>query len=44
MNKSAVHNLDSRAPEYEEGVKKIIKKCGEDAIEILMDNANEITK
>lgn len=41
---SDCHNLDSRPPEYEEGVKTIIKKCGEDAIEILMHNANQLTK
>lgn len=41
---SDCHNLDDRAPEYEKGVKAIIKKCGEEAIETLMQNANEITK
>lgn len=41
---SDCHNLESRPPEYEEGVKTIIKKCGEEAIDILMQNANQLTK
>lgn len=41
---SDCHNLDTRAPEYEEGLKTIIKKCGEEAIDVLMENANELTK
>lgn len=41
---SDCHNLDSRAPEYEEGIKKLVKKCGEDVVDILIENANEITK
>lgn len=38
------HNLESRPPEYEEGIKAIIKKCGEEAVETLMYNANELVK
>lgn len=41
---SDCHNLDSRAPEYEEGIKVIQKKCGDEAVEILIANANELTK
>lgn len=41
---SDCHNLDSRPPCYEEGVKAIIKKCGEEQIKKLMTNANEIVK
>lgn len=41
---SDCHNLDSRAPDYEDGVNAIIKKCGVEAIEVLMSNANELTK
>lgn len=38
------HNLESRPPEYEDGIKAIIKKCGEEAVETLMYNANELVK
>jgi protein-tyrosine phosphatase len=37
---SDCHNLDSRPPEYAEGVKEIIDKCGEDKLDELMKNAN----
>ncbi|MCR5207054.1 MAG: hypothetical protein K6C14_01075 [Eubacterium sp.] len=39
---SDCHNLDSRAPEYEDGAKAIIKKCGEGALNRLINNANEL--
>lgn len=39
---SDCHNLDSRAPAYEDGINVIIKKCGEDTIKQLMHNANKL--
>ena len=33
------HNLTSRPPEYEAGVKEIIERCGKEAIEVLERNA-----
>lgn len=41
---SDCHNLDSRAPKYESGVKEIIKKCGQEAIDVLIRNANILVK
>lgn len=41
---SDCHNLDSRPPSYEEGLKIITKKCGEEAIDVLMKNANLLIK
>lgn len=41
---SDAHNLDSRPPEYEAGIKVITKKCGAEAIEALMQNANNLVK
>lgn len=41
---SDCHNLTSRAPEYEKGVKEIIKKCGKEAIDVLERNANLLIK
>lgn len=41
---SDCHNLDSRAPDYEDGVKAIIKKCGESAIKTLEQNAQLLLK
>lgn len=41
---SDCHNLTSRAPSYEEGIKAILKKCGPQAIEILEQNANQLIK
>ena len=41
---SDCHNLDSRPPAYEDGIKAIIKKSGEKAVETLMFNANQLTK
>lgn len=37
---SDCHNLDTRAPAYEDGMNVIIKKCGEDTVKQLMRNAN----
>lgn len=41
---SDCHNLDSRPPEYEKGIKAIIKKSGNEAVETLMYNANQLVK
>ncbi len=41
---SDAHNLDTRPPEYEAGVNAIIKKCGQEAIDVLMQNANNLVK
>lgn len=41
---SDCHNLTSRAPSYEDGVKAILKKCGPQAIDILEQNANLLIK
>lgn len=39
---SDCHNLTSRAPEYEKGIKEIIKKGGTEAINVLEENANRL--
>jgi len=39
---SDCHNLDSRAPNYEDGFNAIIKKCGNDTAERLIKNANNL--
>lgn len=41
---SDCHNLDSRPPEYEEGIKEIIKKSGQEAVDTLISNANILVK
>lgn len=41
---SDCHNLNSRAPEYEKGVKEIIKRCGQEAIDVLERNAGLLIK
>lgn len=41
---SDCHNLSSRPPEYTEGAKIIIEKCGREALDTLIRNANELTK
>ncbi len=41
---SDAHNLDTRPPEYEDGIKAIIKKCGQEAVDTLMENANMLVK
>ncbi len=41
---SDAHNLSSRPPEYEPGVKEIIRKCGQEAIDVLISNANQLVK
>lgn len=40
---SDCHNLSSRAPEYEVGIKEIIKKSGQEAVDVLIKNANILT-
>lgn len=40
---SDCHNLTSRSPEYENGIKEIIKKSGQEAVDILIKNANLLT-
>lgn len=37
---SDCHNMDSRPPLYEKGVKEIIKRCGQSTLEVLERNAN----
>lgn len=41
---SDCHNLDSRPPEYEDGINAIIKKCGNEAVDRLIQNANNLIK
>lgn len=41
---SDCHNLESRPPEYIAGMRAIYDKCGQDAIETLIHNANQLTK
>lgn len=41
---SDCHNMTSRPPEYEDGIKEIIKKSGQDAVDTLIHNANLLTK
>lgn len=41
---SDCHNMSSRPPEYEDGVKEIIKHSGQEAIDILIHNANQLVK
>lgn len=41
---SDCHNLSTRKPDFETGVKEIIKKCGLDAVELLERNANILAK
>lgn len=38
------HNLSSRKPDFETGVNAIIKKCGEEAVDVLERNANILAK
>jgi len=38
------HNLTSRPPEYAEGIKAIIDKCGKEAVNELIKNANNLIK
>lgn len=40
---SDCHNLSSRAPEYENGIKEIIKKSGQEAVDVLIKNVNILT-
>ena len=41
---SDCHNLDTRPPEYEDGINAIIKKCGQEAVDVLLQNANLLVK
>lgn len=41
---SDCHNLDSRSPDYEEGIKAITKKCDKKIIERLEQNAHMLIK
>lgn len=41
---SDCHNLDSRPPDYESGIKIITKKCGDEAIKLLERNASLLLK
>ena len=41
---SDCHNLTSRPPEYEDGINAIIKKCGQEAVDRLIRNANHLVK
>lgn len=41
---SDCHNLDTRPPEYEEGIKAIINECGEQTVNRLIQNANNLLK
>lgn len=41
---SDCHNLDSRPPDYEEGINEIIKKCGKEKVDELIKNANMLLK
>lgn len=41
---SDCHNLDTRPPEYENGIKIIAKKCGDEAIKVLEHNAGLLLK
>ena len=39
---SDCHNLETRPPEYEEGIRAIIKESGQEAVDILISNANAL--
>ncbi|MBR1762166.1 MAG: hypothetical protein IJ731_02220 [Eubacterium sp.] len=41
---SDCHNLDTRPPEYEAGINAIIKECGKEAVDQLINNANFLVK
>ena len=41
---SDCHNLDSRPPEYEDGINAIIKESGQEAVDTLMNNANALVR
>jgi protein-tyrosine phosphatase len=41
---SDCHNLDSRPPEYEKGVKAILKKSSQETLDKLINNANQFVK
>lgn len=39
---SDCHNISTRPPDYQAGAKEIIKKCGDEKLKELIDNANTI--
>lgn len=39
---SDCHNLDSRSPDYQAGMQVIIKKCGQSAVDTLLQKANSL--
>ncbi len=41
---SDCHNLDTRPPEYEAGINAIIKECGKETVDQLINNANLLVK
>lgn len=41
---SDAHNMNTRPPEYEAGIKEILKKCSPDTLDMLINNANELVK
>jgi protein-tyrosine phosphatase len=41
---SDCHNLDTRPPEYEKGAKAILKKSSQEALDRLINNANQFVK
>ncbi|MBQ9531098.1 MAG: hypothetical protein IJR70_03390 [Eubacterium sp.] len=41
---SDCHNLDSRPPEYEDGINVILKESGQEAVDVLMSNAAALLK
>lgn len=41
---SDCHNLTNRTPDYEEGIEIIIKKCGQETVDRLEQNANMLIK
>ena len=38
------HNLDTRPPEYKDGINAIVKKCGQETVDKLITNANNLVK
>ena len=41
---SDCHNLDTRPPEYEDGINAILKESGQEAVDVLMRNAATLLK
>lgn len=38
------HNMSSRPPEYEKGINEILKKCGQETVDLLRQNADQLVK